>query len=299
MKPRPTIALLTDFGPADWFVGSMKAVILSRLSDCTIVDLCHAIEPGAVGQAAWILERTFREFPPATIFCAVVDPEVGTERRAIVASGNVEDLQAGGLLCRRYFFVAPDNGLLTGIRRHVADGECRVISNEQWMRLSVSRTFHGRDIFAPAAAQVAIEGGIESAGDLISDPVEIELPGATVAADGTIEGTVIYFDRFGNAITTIERAVADASEPKQRRRIESRKSKLANRKWSVAAENFAIERVSSTYADVMPGEAAAYWGSLGTLEIAVRNGNARERLGLSLGERICLRLRSQRQKTRG
>jgi hypothetical protein len=259
----PFIALLTDFGLADWFVGSMKAVILSRIPECTIVDLCHAIEPGSVAQGAWILERTFHDFPPATVFCAVVDPGVGTERRAIAASG-------GG-----HFFVAPDNGLLTGVRRRVRDWECRAITNERWMRASISRTFHGRDVFAPAAAQVALEHSIERAGECVADFVEIDLPGSIVRPDGSVEGTIVYFDRFGNAITTIERdRAANAARGPA---------------WQVEIGRLTLGGVSSTFADAASGEAVAYWGSLGTLEIAVRNGNARERLNLLLGARVCLR----------
>lgn len=264
---RPIIALLTDFGLADWFVGSMKAAILARSPDCVIVDLCHAIEPGEVAQAAWILERTFHDFPPATVFCAVVDPGVGTERRAIAASGD------------GYFFVAPDNGLLSGVRRRVGDWQCRAITNERWIRHSPSRTFHGRDVFAPAAAQAALEGGIESAGDCITDPVEIEPPSAAITPDGVAEGIVIYFDRFGNAITTIEREKVETVAPQEA--------------WQAEVGRLTIERLSSTYADVAPGEVVAYWGSLGTLEIAVRGENARQRLALRLGERVWLRQRQR------
>jgi hypothetical protein len=275
MTAPPIVALLTDFGMADWFVGSMKAVILSRVPECAIVDLCHGVEPGNVAQAAWILERTFLDFPPATVFCAVVDPGVGTERRAIVASGTVQRSGAGCPRRENYFFVVPDNGLLTGVRRRLDGWQCRVIANERWMRPSVSGTFHGRDVFAPAAAQVALEGGIENAGEAMSDLVEIDLPAGVVAPDGIIEGTVIYFDRFGNAITTIERDKAD--------------SVAGVPSWSVEIGPLTISRVSSTFADVGPGEAVTYWGSLGTLEIAVREGNAHERLGLRLGQRVCLR----------
>jgi len=272
---RPIIALLTDFGSTDWLVGSMKVVILSRVADCAIVDLCHTIEPGAVGQAAWLLERTFRDFPPSTVFCTVVDPGVGTGRRAIAALGTVAEPQAGSLRHQRYFFVAPDNGLLTGVRRHVQNWRCCAITNAGWMRSEVSQTFHGRDIFAPAAAQIALEGGIENAGEPIADPVEIEPPGATPAANGSIEGTIILFDRFGNAISTIARNTLGGA--------------TRDRAWRVVLGDLTVEPVSSTFADVAPGEAVAYWGSLGTLEIAIRNGNARERLGLHLGQRISLR----------
>ena len=263
MPSRPIIALITDFGVADWFVGSMKAVILSHVPDCAIVDFCHAIEPGQIAQGAWLLERTFRDFPPATVFCAAVDPGVGTERRAIAAAG-------GG-----YFFVAPDNGLLTGVRRCAGDWECRAITNKAWMRPSVSRTFHGRDVFAPAAALVAIHGGIENAGPLVTDPVTIAVPSAVVAPGGKIGGAVICFDRFGNALTTIT--------PKD---LETAGT---GRAWQIEIKHLTITRLSSTFSDVAPGEALAYWGSLGTLEIAVRAGNCRERFGLVLGDRVHMR----------
>ena len=267
MSDRPIIALLTDFGTADWFVGSMKGVILARAPECAIVDLCHSIEPGEVAQAAWLLERTFRDFPPATVFCAVVDPGVGSERRAIAAAAD------------DYFFVAPDNGLLSGVWRGAQSWQCRAITNKRWMRPSVSQTFHGRDIFAPAAAQIARERRIENAGDCVADPVEIELPSTAVAPDGSVEGTIVYFDRFGNAITSIAREKVETVEP--------------GKMWQAEVGRLTVERLSSTYADVAPGEPVAYWGSLATLEIAVRGRNARERLALRLGERVWLRQRQR------
>lgn len=260
MTGRPIIALLTDFGAVDWFVGSMTAAILTRCPDGTVVHLCHNIHPGAIHQAAWVLQKTFRDFPPRTVFCAVVDPGVGSERRALAAAAD------------EHFFVAPDNGLLTGVRRQTRHWRCRQITNPRWMQPRMSQTFHGRDLFAPAAGQIALTGDIAEAGDTLSDPIEIAVPGATAAPDGTIEGTVVWFDRFGNAITTIERERVCAGDPA--------------RSPTVALEHLTIAGVSSTYADVARGEPVAYWGSLETLEIAVREGSARERFNLEIGQSV-------------
>lgn len=260
---RRVIALLTDFGLTDWFVGSMKSVILSRIPDCTIVDFCHGIEPGNIAQAAWLLERTFQDFAPETVFCCVVDPGVGTRRRALAVS-------AGGC-----FFVAPDNGLLTGVRRRVSGGQCRGITNPAWMQPVVSRTFHGRDVFAPAAAEVVRRQSIEDAGEAVADPIVIEMPDMVLQPDGSIEGVIVCFDRFGNAVTTVERATAERRAQTSACRIEIGRS--------------TIERVSVTYGDVAPGDLVAYWGSLDTLEIAIRDGNARELLPLQLGDSVRLR----------
>jgi len=265
MSARPIVVLLTDFGLSDWFVGAMKGAVLARCPECAVVDLCHTIEPGAVAQAGWLLQKTFRDFPRGAVFCAVVDPGVGTERRAIAAAGE------------GCFFIAPDNGLLTGIKHLAADWKCRAITNRDWTDPDRSKTFHGRDVFAPAAAEVARLGGIEKAGEPVGAIVETDLPAAAVAPDGTMAGTIVWFDRFGNAVTTIEREAAEKTLG------------TATGDWLVEIENLTIRSVASTYADVAPGEALAYWGSLGTLEIGVRNGNARERLGLELNRPVRLR----------
>ncbi len=260
-RRRPIIALLTDFGTTDWFVGSLKGAILARVPECAVVDLCHTIEPGAIAQGAWLLEHTFRDFPAGTVFCAVVDPGVGTARRALAASG-------GG-----YFFAAPDNGLLSGAAMHCSGWQCRALENPKWRNPIVSSTFHGRDVFAPAAAMIAREGSIEAAGPPVADPVTIVLPHAVCHAEGRIEGEIICFDRFGNAVTTIEQSQAASA---------------GGGDWVVESGALTIPQISATFAEVGHGELVAYWGSLGTLEIAVRDGNARERLGLKTGRRILL-----------
>lgn len=264
MTKRPIIALLTDFGTADWFVGSMKAAILSRMPDCAIVDLCHSIEPGEVIAAAWLLEKTCGDFPQGTVFCCVVDPGVGTERHAIA-------VEAGG-----YFFIAPDNGLLSGPLGLAQEARCRSIQNAAWMREAPSMTFHGRDIFAPAAAQVALDGGIENAGETLEKPHLVELPTTTIRSDGIIEGRIVRFDRFGNAITSIERAALDPPGD------DAEQTGDAAIGWRVEAAGLTIPKISATYGDVASGEVLAYWGSLSTLELAIRGGSARKQLALAV-----------------
>jgi hypothetical protein len=271
MTTRPVIALLTDFGAADWFVGSIKAVILARAPDCAIVDLCHAIEPGHVAQGAWLLDKTSRDFPPGTIFCAVVDPGVGTERQALAARID------------RFFFVAPDNGLLSRVLERGQSLECRAIPSPSPTQPAPSRTFHGRDVFAPAAARIALNGAIGAAWPLVPRPVRLEAESFERVTTGAIVGSIIFIDRFGNAITTIERQSA------RRLGIETT-GRVAIVSDGGGTEGLMIERLSATFSDVAPGEPVAYWGSLETLEIAVRDGSARDRYGLRLGQTVELKL---------
>jgi S-adenosylmethionine hydrolase len=255
--------LLTDFGTTDWFVGSMKAAIYSRVPEAIVVDFCHGIEPGAVASAAWLLAKTHREFPEGTVFCAVVDPGVGTERRPIAARADGQ------------FFIAPDNGLLTAVRANAREWECRIVTNPDWMRPSPSRTFHGRDIFSPAAAAVALEGGIGNAGETIDNPVTIKVPETTVRdEEGSITGEIVHFDHFGNAVTSIELRVVERAGPVENFRVK--------------VGGLTIPQIHATFADVASGEWIAYWGSLSTLEVAIRDQNARRKLALLPGEAVRL-----------
>jgi S-adenosyl-L-methionine hydrolase (adenosine-forming) len=182
------ITLLTDFGLKDPYVGIMKGVILSINPDATIVDITHDIMPQNIEEAAFLVEEYHRFFPPGTIHMAVIDPTVGSERRPIIVSkeNNV--------------FMGPDNGLFTLI---LDDTEIYLLENPDFMLKEVSSTFHGRDIFAPAAAHASTGFHPSAFGRTISDPTRLDNLFPT-AEGHSLKGRIIRFDRFGNAITNIK-----------------------------------------------------------------------------------------------
>jgi len=254
MNDRPSIVtLLTDFGDRDAYVGVMKGVILGLAPRARIVDLSHRIAPQNVGGAAYLLETAYPWFPPDTIHVAVVDPTVGTDRIVVAVETP------------RGVFLAPDNGLLTPvleageIRRSV-----RVMGTE-----SASATFHGRDVFAPAAAALATGGALPDLGPSFTPAVVIPDYRAGVDETGAVVGRVIHVDRFGNAISTIRNGDVPSGG-----------------RLGVTARGRSLGPPERTYADVAPGAALALFGSSGHLEIAVRDGSAAETLGLAPGEPV-------------
>jgi S-adenosylmethionine hydrolase len=196
--PTPIITLTTDFGLSDGYVAAIKGVILSRMPEAVIVDLCHAIPPQDIGQAAYVLKDTFACFPNGTIHVVVVDPGVGSGREIIAVS------------CHGHCFLAPDNGVL-GL---VVSAGAKVYRAQRpdLYREPVSRTFHGRDIFAPLAAHLAAGHPVESIGPAIlrESLTALQLPLPLVDRQGrTVSGCVIRIDHFGNLITNISRAEID------------------------------------------------------------------------------------------
>ncbi len=255
--PESLVVLLTDFGLKDPYVGIVKGVILSRNPGAKIVDLCHGVSPQDIRSGAFILSSAYRYFPLGTIFLAVVDPGVGSRRRAIVA-------QAGG-----YLFVAPDNGILTGVLQEDEGAICWEISDQSLFLHPVSTTFHARDIFAPAAAQLALGRRPEGLGPVVSDPVKIHWPKVRVEG-GRITGEVIVVDRFGNLITNIH----SKDLPPGPVRVE------------IMGE---IVSLVHTYSDVGPRELLALVGSAGYLEISANMASAAELLkaGVSTPVMVC------------
>lgn len=263
----PLVTFLSDFGHEDWFVGVVHGVLHEICPAARVVDLTHQVVPGRIAHGAFVLEIAAPDFEPGTIHLAVVDPGVGTERRALA-------VRARGQL-----FVGPDNGLLEWA---LADPEAEVhaITERRYARSPVSRTFHARDLFAPAAAHLAAGEPLARFGPRIDDPVR----GASTAPrqrDGELIGQVMVVDRFGNAITNLteharrEAGFTDGAEP--------------------ALEVIAAERVlrglSRAYGDAPVGTLVALVGSSGRLEIAQVGGDAAERLGLSVGDEVRLRRR--------
>jgi S-adenosylmethionine hydrolase len=253
---RPIIALLTDFGTRDHYVGAMKGAALSICPDATLVDITHDIPPQDVLTGALALAAACPYFPPGTIFVAVVDPGVGTARRGIAA-------EAGGLR-----FVAPDNGLISVALRGLAQPAIVELAARHYARGAISRTFEGRDRFAPAAAWLATGVRLADLGPAVRDPIDLKVPGAAVAGD-RLWGAVLLVDRFGNLVTSIERAPFDAF--------------ASDARVEVAAGPHRVGGIVATYADVPHGTPCALFGSTGRLEIALSGGSAAERLALSRG----------------
>ena len=249
---RPIITLTTDFGYGR-YVAQMKGVLLGICPEANVVDISHHIAPQDMTAAAYLLADVVPAFPAGTIHLAVVDPGVGSSRRGIV-------MQAGHRAKGQYL-IGPDNGIFTCFH----DGSsAHELVDPKYRRPVVSSVFHGRDIFAPAAAHLASGVSMEAFGPRVRDPVTLPLAFARKNADETT-GEVVYSDHFGNVITNIEgQDLPKAGE-------EGLQIEIA---WAK------IEKLSRSYSDVRTGEMLALIGSSGRLEIAVRNGNAVERLGL-------------------
>lgn len=242
------ITLLTDFGTADGYVAAMKGVIASICPDAAIDDATHAIPQGDVAAAAFALARFWRLYPPGTVHVVVVDPGVGGDRRAIAARAD------GRLL------VAPDNGVLSRVFAAEAPDAIVSLDDPSYHRTPVSATFHGRDIFAPAAAHLARGEPPAALGSPVDDPVGLPWPSPSRGRDDEVIGEVVHVDRFGNLITNLPAA-------------------WTRRAREVRVGDVGIGPTRRTYADVERGELVALIGSLGLLEVSVRDGSAAERLG--------------------
>ena len=253
---RPIVALLTDFGTRDHYAGTMKGVVLGLAPDAALVDITHDVPPHDILTASLELAASYKYFPPGTIFLVVVDPGVGSARRGLVA--EVGD----------YRFVAPDNGVLTQVFRETPPKKVVELTERRYARPTISRTFEGRDRFAPAAAWLA--KGIElTALGRPSGPLQpLGLPRPRITSDG-ITGQIVRVDRFGNLITNIDRKTFERSTLKGRLTI-----RLGDRD---------ISKVVSTYGDAAPGEICALFGSSDHLEIATNGGNASQSLSLDRG----------------
>jgi S-adenosylmethionine hydrolase len=255
---RRLIGFLSDFGMADYYVAAVKGVIYSMCPEAEVVDITHEISSWGVGEACYVLSCCYRDFPPGTVFLAVVDPGVGTSRKPIV-------IESGG-----YFFVGPDNGLLTCVvpKPYRAWEIVRVPGGPR----KTSYTFHGRDIFAPVAAFLACRGKVEEIGEEYAGPVEGALPEPLVEDDKFL-AEVLHIDKFGNAALNIK---------------ESHLASLGAPSELVLDMGEGEVRIPfrRTFGEVPAGNLVAYIDSCGYLEIAVNQGSAAKKLKLKPGMRV-------------
>ena len=253
------LTLLTDFGLRDAYVGALKGVVASVAPGVPVVDLSHEVAPQDVMEAAFVLRGAYRYFPEGTVHLAVVDPGVGTDRRAVA-------LRAHG-----HLFVGPDNGLFALVLGDApADAAVVLDRPEVWRVPDPAPTFHGRDVFAPVAARLADGAALDAVGTPV-DPASLRVLRWTLPipdAEG-VRGRVVHVDRYGNAVTNVAAADLDA--------------RRAGRAVKVYAGGAVLRGLRRTYADVEPGDPVALVGSAGLVEVAVRDGNAAELLGIRRG----------------
>jgi hypothetical protein len=255
------ITLTTDFGTTDWFVGVMKGVVARLAPKANVIDLTHAAPPGDIRGAAFALATSYNFFPRGTVHVAVVDPGVGSARKVIaVRTAN-------------YFFVGPDNGVLSLALAKEKVRAIHALENERYFLHPVSQTFHGRDIFAAVAAHLVCSVPIQKFGPPLKNFVSLAWPVAR-GLPAKIEGEVVYVDRFGNAITNIDSETIQI---------------LGRSSMDVFLNHKRVCPVAGFYEAVPKGKPVALLGSNGLLEIAVHGGSAAKRLGLRPGVMVEVR----------
>ncbi len=262
--PSPIITFCSDFGPREYYVGAIKGTILGANPDARIVDISHAIASHDLLEAAFTLLCSYSCFPARTVHLAIVDPGVGSSRRAIIA------------VTENYYFVAPDNGVLSLV--YEAEDVSRVISieAEHHFRNPVSPTFHGRDIFAPIAAQLSRGLTPDTFGPEIDDYVKLALPKPAKVAEGQVEGIVLHIDKFGNMITNLSTDGAQA---------------LLGREVTAPRFRVGEHSVSSHYtyyAEATADEVFSLVGSSGFYEISAMRKPAARMLKCGRGTRVTL-----------
>ena len=254
------ITLTTDFGTQDAYVAAMKGVILTIAPDVYLVDVTHEIPPQNVREGAYVMDTATKHFPEGSIHVGVVDPGVGSARRAIAVRTE------------RALYVAPDNGLLTAILQREYPLEAVHLDNPIYWRNQVSHTFHGRDIFAPVAAYLARGVPLNAIGTPIStdELIRLEWPEPVRTPDGHVEGIVVHIDRYGNIVTNIPSNLLDG----------------AAEAWVFSVDGQQLRGLKSAYAEVDVGEGLALIGSNDTLEFSLREGNAARAWNVKPGDRV-------------
>lgn len=256
----PIITLTTDYGTNDHLVGTLKGVILKINPDVTIVDITHEVAPYDVLDGALAIASAYRYFPARTIHVVIVDPGVGTERRPLLVSGETQ------------YFVAPDNGVLSLVYEQETALLVRHATAEHYFLQPVSKTFHGRDIFAPVAGWLSKGWQSASMGEEINDYKRFALP-KPKAADGVTQGTVLRMDHFGNLLTNF-------------RPDDMPDGALKSGTLKMQVNGKEVKRLVETFAQGEPGEPVALVGSSGFIEIAVNKGNAARVVGAGRGAAV-------------
>lgn len=257
---RNVITLTTDFGLRDYYVSAMKAVMLGIAPEARLIDVSHDIPSQDIMAGSWVLKNSAMLFPSKTVHVVVIDPGVGTERHPIAL--QIED----------QYFVGPDNGIFSLL---TPDNDYTAVrlTRQQYLRESPSNTFHGRDIFAPAAAHLSRGVPLEELGEPLDELVSYRWMQPIADRDG-VQGTIIHIDKFGNLITNIPDALVRAV-------VEGKKVKIY-------VGNVILNDISDTFGTVAEGEPVAYIGSAGMLEVGINKGNAEEMLGVQKGTQISI-----------
>lgn len=264
---RNVITLTTDFGLQDYYVSAMKAVMLDIAPDVRLVDISHEIPSQDIMAGSWILQNSAMLFLPQTVHTVVVDPGVGTDRKPIA-------LQIGD-----QFFVGPDNGIFSLLTEE-KDFRAVRLTNKKYWRDNPSKTFHGRDIFAPVSAHLSEGVDLEELGDPVDDLVTYRWTVPIADKDG-LEGMVIHIDKFGNLITNITESLL--------------KDVIGDKSVKIYVGNTILHEIAATFGAVTEGEPVAYIGSSGMLEIGINKGSAEQMLGVQKGAQVSLILQKESQ----
>ncbi len=252
------IALLTDFGYKDGFVGAVKGVIKSINKDAEIVDISHGIESFNILEGALVLNATYRYFPEKSVFVCVVDPGVGTERKPIAVETE------------KYYFVAPDNGILTlALKNEKIRSICH-INNEKYLLKRNTETFHGRDIFAPASAYISKGVNLSELGEMLNDYMKLNFPEVR-RENGYVVGKIVMFDKFGNGITNI--------------------SSLPEKFEEITVKNLKIKKICRNFLEGEEDSLNLIKGSFGFYEIFTPQESAKEKFSLNVGDEIKIKVR--------
>jgi len=265
---RAPIAILTDFGYRDHYVGAMKGVIASIAPSTPLIDITHGIPPQQIVAGAIALRESWRFFPRRTVFLAVVDPGVGTHRLPIAVA-----TRAGAR------FVGPDNGLLWLAAQAAGVTSIVELTNPRFRLASVSTTFHGRDVFAPAAAWLSTGVAATAFGPRLAEMTQLDSSTGLEERSRELRGTVVYVDGFGNLITNISRT-----------HFERFATRFRAHRLSVTIKRHASITLRKSYGDAPVGAPLATFGSFEMLELAIRDGSAAERYAAGVGARVRLRV---------
>ncbi|NLF52521.1 MAG: SAM-dependent chlorinase/fluorinase [Leptolinea sp.] len=264
MPDYPLITLLTDFGISDPYVGIMKGIIADIAPKARVIDLTHMITPQNIREGALALDRAYPYFPAGTIHLAVIDPGVGTERHALAMRTD------------HYLFVGPDNGLFTFVIKRAKSSQKPIkvvrLENPRYRLEPVSPVFHGRDLFAPAAAYLAAGAALENFGDVIENPVVLTMPFPEAISNG-YHGEIWAVDHFGSLETNMESGLLSGIDPKQIR---------------IQVAGKVVDHWVRTFADGEPGELVALVNSSGRLCISIVNGSAANELNVGVGTPVDL-----------